>query len=177
MPSINILDLLDHATQQHFKGNAIAEYICNFVAIDGWPSVESFIQQLETASCANGSWGGDTIYTHRILEKLANEQWRDAINQALESYADAVGEEYTPDTMQLENLVTFAVDWFASELASYIRSHNRAYIVTVWANEAFQEQYAFLYEADAESFLDNWKEENPDYAQEEEAYSMQEERV
>lgn len=178
MQSVNIQGLLDHATQQHFIGNAIIEYICNYMSDSKWPSVESFIQQLEMASCANGSWGEDTIYTHLILDKLSNESWRDAINQALESYLDATDEEYTPETMQLENLVTFAVDWFASELASYIRSHNRVYVVTLRHNEPHMTEYhAFLFENDAEACLDTWMKEHPDYAQDCGSYLITEERV
>lgn len=143
----NILSEVQH----HWKDSAVVEYICDQLKDSSWDSVESFIGQLESASCANGSWGQDTIYTHRILALLSDESWRDAINQALEDYADATGENYSPETLNLESLVTFAVDWYAGEIASYIRSFNRVWIAILDKGEVWESREAYLYESEADS--------------------------
>jgi len=136
------------------KSNACVEYILDLYQPTDFDSVDSFCSDLELGLCANGSFGGDMIYTARILEKLADESWRDAIDTALEEYQDATGESPTFDPVTLESLVTFTTDWFAGQIASYVRSHNRAYIVTIGADEAGREDHAFLFESDAESFLE-----------------------
>lgn len=98
-------------------------------------SVRNLIQHLEMASCAAGSWSG-LIYTRDIQDKLSDQDWRNAIDQAVEEYQDATGESYSVDSAYaLESLVTFAVDWFAQDLASKIQSESDwngpVYIVTI----------------------------------------------
>lgn len=97
-----------------------------------WDSIDSIASQLESASCSAGSWG-DLIYTRDILDKLSDSDWLNAIEQAIDDYADATGE--SPNlayngTFSLSNVVTFAVDWVANELAHRLRSLDSVWIVT-----------------------------------------------
>ena len=92
-----------------------------------WHSVEDLARQLESASCANGSWGG-MIYTRDIYTRLADPQWCDDIDQAIQELYDATGE--SPDFADLGAMVTFAVDWVASNLAHRLRSLDSVAIVT-----------------------------------------------
>jgi len=137
------------------KSNACVEYILDLYQPTDFDSVDSFCSDLESGSCNNGSFGGDMIYTSRILEKLADESWRNAIDTALEEYQNQCGEGPTFDPITLESLVTFTTDWFAGQIASYVRGHNRAYIVTLNAYDSImREDHAFLFESDADSLLE-----------------------
>jgi len=91
-----------------------------------WNSVEDIVRQLETASCANGSWNS-MIYTADINDRLADSQWVADIDQALEDFSDATGE--TVDFSTLSEVVTFAVDWVAQNLASRLRYLNQIAVV------------------------------------------------
>ena len=98
-----------------------------------WDSVDSIASQLESASCSAGSWT-DLIYTRDILDKLADRAWLSCIEQAVDDYGDATGESpnfnpYGP--FSLSDVVTFAVDWVASDLAGRLRCLDRVYLVTV----------------------------------------------
>ena len=92
-----------------------------------WHSVEDIARQLETASCANGSWN-QMIYTRDILDRLSDPQWQDDIDQAIEDFGDETGE--SPYITSLESAVIFAVDWTASNLAHRIRSLDSVAVVT-----------------------------------------------
>ena len=92
-----------------------------------WHSVEDIARQLETASCASGSWN-QMIYTRDILNRLSDPQWQDDIDQALDDFCHATGE--SPDLTSLESAVTFAVDQTASNLAHRLRSLDSVAIVT-----------------------------------------------
>lgn len=97
-----------------------------------WDSIDSIASQLESASCAAGSWN-DLIYTRDILDKLSDSDWLNAIEQAVDDFGDATGE--SPDfthygPFSLSNVVTFAVDWVASELAHKLRSLDSVWLVT-----------------------------------------------
>jgi hypothetical protein len=113
-----------------------------------WESVSQIIAQLESASCAAGSWG-DLIYTRDILDKLADRRWIDDIDTALEEYADATGESF--EISHLSDTVTFAVDWVAQRLASKLRSLDRVAVVvaSVDAMDSHPDVIAFdtVYEA------------------------------
>ena len=101
-----------------------------------WDSIDSIASQLESASCSAGSWN-DLIYTRDILDKLSDSDWLNAIEQAIEDYGDATGE--SPDFTHngpfcLSNVVTFAVDWVANELAHKLRSLDSVWLVTAAAD-------------------------------------------
>jgi len=117
------------------KPNAIQQWILDELAYPvEFDSVRNLIRHLEMASCASGTWP-ELIYTSDIESKLADSEWRDAIDSALEEYSDATGESYTPESpYALEELVTFAVDWYASDLAHRLQWESDGegvYIVTI----------------------------------------------
>jgi hypothetical protein len=159
----NLQDLFDHARVRFLTDNwkrttnKAVEYILDYLEPDGFSSAKELVQHLESASCAYGSWGQDTIYTDKILALLADRDWQDAINSALEGYQDATGEQPSFKTLNLESLVLFAVNWYAGEVASYIRSHDKVYTITLYKDEPWQEKHSFLFESDANTFMEKQK--------------------
>ena len=124
---------LESITQALNLSGPIESYLWDELT-DGnyWDSIDSIVNQLESASCSAGSWG-DLIYTRDILDKLSDSDWLNSIEQAVEDYGDATGE--SPDfthygPFSLSNVVTFAVDWVASELAHKLRSLDSVWLVT-----------------------------------------------
>ena len=107
---------------------AIESYIWDELT-DGnyWHSVEDIARQLETASCANGSWN-QMIYTRDILDRLSDPQWQDDIDATLDQFYSYTDE--SPDVTSLAAAVTFAVDWTASNLAHRLRSLDSVAVVT-----------------------------------------------
>ncbi len=129
----NAITDLESITQALNLSGPIESYLWEELT-DGnyWDSIDSIASQLESASCAAGSWN-DLIYTRDILDKLSDSDWLNAIEQAVEDYGDAIGE--SPDfihygSFSLSNVVTFAVDWVASELAHKLRSLDSVWLVT-----------------------------------------------
>ena len=119
---------LDRITLALDPTGAIETYLWDELT-DGnyWHSVEDIARQLESASCANGSWHG-MIYTRDIYTRLSDPQWCDDIDQALDDFDSYTGE--SPDITSLESVVTFAVDQTASNLAYRLRSLDSVAIVT-----------------------------------------------
>lgn len=74
--------------------------------------------QLESCNCAGLHAPEGLIYNQEIAEKFSD--WWDSIDDALESYYDASGERYVPETCG--QLVWFAVEWYAYEIANLLRS-------------------------------------------------------
>lgn len=133
----NAITDLESITQALNLSGPIESYLWEELT-DGnyWDSIDSIASQLESASCSAGSWG-DLIYTRDILDKLSDSDWLNAIEQAVEDYGDATGE--SPDfihygSFSLCNVVTFAVDWVASELAHKLRSLDSVWLVTAAAD-------------------------------------------
>lgn len=129
----NAITDLESITQALNLSGPIESYLWDELT-DGnyWDSIDSIVNQLESASCSAGSWG-DLIYTRDILDKLSDSDWLNSIEQAVEDYGDATGE--SPDfthygPFSLSNVVTFAVDWVASELAHKLRSLDSVWLVT-----------------------------------------------
>jgi hypothetical protein len=97
-----------------------------------WDSIDSIASQLESASCSAGSWN-ELIYTRDILDKLSDSDWLNAIEQAIDDYGCAIGESpnFTHNgPFCLSNVVTFAVDWVANELAYKLRNLDSVWLVT-----------------------------------------------
>jgi hypothetical protein len=151
------------AIRMQFEGNAIVDYILDEFLCDGnYSDVDSLITDLEMAHCAAGSFNG-MIYTKDILDRLSDSDWRNAIEQAIEDYADATGEfpSFDRDAMgypsgfHLENLVTFAVDWFSNEIASFLRYQGQFYVVTqaIDSLDPSPERKVFLCEYDAQEYV------------------------
>lgn len=129
----NAITDLESITQALNLSGPIESYLWDELT-DGnyWDSIDSIASQLESASCAAGSWN-DLIYTRDILDKLSDSDWLNAIEQAVDDFGDATGE--SPDfthygPFSLSNVVTFAVDWVASELAHKLRSLDSVWLVT-----------------------------------------------
>jgi len=122
--AITDLDFIRAAIDIRGKGyqsNAIEAFIWDDIDESCyWDSVQQIIDHLTSATCANGSFGG-MIYTRDILDRLADPDWCEAIDNALEAFEDATGEQPTFDRLDLSTLVTFAVDWYACEIASRLR--------------------------------------------------------
>ena len=91
----NAITDLESITQALNLSGPIESYLWDELT-DGysWDSIDSIASQLESASCAAGSWN-DLIYTRDILDKLADSDWLNAIEQAVDDFGDATGE--SPD--------------------------------------------------------------------------------
>lgn len=82
-------------------------------------SLENVLEwNLESIDCAGCHAPGGLIYNSDIAAKFAD--WWDDIDDALESYRDGTGEKFAPETCG--QLVWFAVEWYAHEIASFMRS-------------------------------------------------------
>lgn len=123
--AITDLDFIRAAIEIRGKGyqsNPIEAFIWDDLdQPHAWNSVQQIIDHLTSATCANGSFSG-MIYTRDILDRLADPDWCEAIDNALEAFEDATGEQPTFDRLDLSTLVTFAVDWYAYEIASRLRN-------------------------------------------------------
>ena len=179
----DIQEIID-AIKLQFDNNAIVEYLIDDHITQGrYNSVDSLITDLEMAHCAAGSFSG-MIYTQDILDLLADPAWRDAIEQAFEDYADATGEspDIDRDAMgyssgfRLANIVTFAVDWMSNEVASFLRSNGRFYIVTqaVDSMDPSPERKVFLDEYDAQEYVSESLSHRMDYIVQHSPYSVSE---
>lgn len=152
-----------------FNGNQIVEYIISLFSHDSWGSVEEFIEHLEYSSCEAGSFGHETIYTNYIREKLT--VWVDEINQAMEDYKDATGEVFTFE--QLEDTVTFAVDWFSNEIASFLRC--QTFYVATFSEDSGKDK-AFMYLSEAEDYINKCISEAVSFEVEHSPYTITEDK-
>lgn len=158
MREINVKEMLEELFFME-EYNAAREYLIDHFADATYDSVESFLHDLEMGSCNAGSFGGDMIYTGRILDKLADQDWQNAIQDSIDDYTDATGEIPNFDLygsgFRLEQLVTWAVDWQAGEIANRIRGHGVFHIVTSYADylDTNPKGKVFLNESDAVDYL------------------------
>lgn len=175
---------LTHAIKTRFDNNVIAEYLIDeFITQGRYSDVDSLISDLEMAHCAAGSFNG-FIYTQDILDRLGDSDWRNAIEQAIDDYADAVGESPSfdrdcmgyQDTFRLENIVTFAVDWMSNEIASFLRSNGQFYIVTEYVDslDPSPERKVFLDEYDAQEHVSESLQSRMDYLVQHSPHSVSE---
>ena len=164
---------IESAIRFQFDKNPIADYIVDeFLSDAKYSDVDSLITDLEMANCAAGSFPG-MIYTQDILDRLGDSEWRNAIEQAIDDYTDAVGEapSFDRDSMgyysgfHLENLVTFAVDEMSNEIAKFLRSNGNFYIVTqaVDSLDPSPERKVFLCEYDAQDYVSESLQHRMDY--------------
>lgn len=142
--------------------NAIVEYLLDFHSDPSFDTVASFVRQMGMASCAAGSFGEDTIYTHLILQKLGDPEWREAIEQAVEGYQDATGDapnfgdSYDGQGFHLENVVTFAVDWWSHAIASILEQMDKVYVAVTDMGGVCEERVAFSQYEDAADYIEEW---------------------
>jgi len=179
----DIQEIID-AIKLRFDKNAIVDYLIDeHITQGGYNSVDSLITDLEFAHCAAGSFSG-MIYTQDILDRLADRNWQSAIEQAFEDYADATGESPDldrdamgyPSGFNLANLVTFAVDWMSNEVASFLRSNDRFYVVTqaVDSLDPNPERKVFLDEYEAQEYVSESLSHRMDYIVQHSPYSISE---
>ena len=158
MREINMKEMLQELFFME-EDNAAREYLIDHFADATYDSVESFLHDLEMGSCNSGSFGGDMIYTGRILDKLKDEDWQEAIQDSIDDYTDATGETPSFDLygsgFRLEQLITWAVDWKAGEIANRIRGHGVFHIVTSYADylDTNPKGKVFLTESGAVDYL------------------------
>jgi len=175
---------IESAIRFQFDKNPIAEYIVDeFLSDVKYSDVDSLITNLEMAHCAAGSFSG-MIYTQDILDRLSDPDWRNAIEQAIEDYTDAIGESPSfdrdvmgyPSGFHLENLVTFAVDWMSNEIANFLRSNGNFYIVTqaVDSLDPSPERKAFLCEYEAQGYVSESLQHRMDYIVQHSPYAIDE---
>ena len=120
MNNLNNIDtFLDVAAQRfsYSDNNAIALDLIEQYKGNQYNSISTLISDIETANCASGSFN-DMIYTRDIERKLCDSDWIDAIDSAIENYANNTGE--TPNFERVTDMVTFAVDWTSHTLASHL---------------------------------------------------------
>ena len=117
-----------------------------------WHSVKDIARQLETASCANGSWN-QMIYTRDILDRLSDPQWQDDIDETLDQFGSYTDE--SPDITSLESAVIFAVNRTASNLAHRLRSLDSVAVVTAAVDslDPSPDVIAFADVSDAEDWI------------------------
>lgn len=111
-----------------FSENAIRTYIVEELRDMQFESPKQIARQLETASCAYGSYSG-VIYNSDIDEKLSRKEWRDAISEALEDFADCTGEEFS--FTDFTQALWFAIEWEARRLAMWFEDLELCAIVTL----------------------------------------------
>lgn len=128
----NCITDLDRITAAIDPTGAIETYLWDELTNGAyWDSIGQMINQLESASCAAGSWSR-MIYTRDILDCLADPQWQADIDDAIADWRDNTGE--SPDFPDLSSMVTFAVDHVAYQLASKLRSLDHVAVVTAAAD-------------------------------------------
>lgn len=105
--------------ESQFRENAIARDLWDWAKRYEDDGAENLVAwSLETTNCAGCHAPGGLIYNNEIAAKYA--EWWDDIDTALDEYHDATGERYAPETTG--QLVWFAVEWFAQEMASFLRA-------------------------------------------------------
>lgn len=98
------------------------EYDATYGAAEMADVLANVQRTLETTDCAGCHAPGGLIYNGDLAEK-ARLWWRE-IDEALDDYRDSTGEKFAPDS--LGQLVWFAVEWNAHEIASVIESEREA---------------------------------------------------
>lgn len=93
--------------------SALAEWALNY-DYAGFASVVEALEGCDYGACFAPS---GLIYNHDLAEKV--QEWWVEINDALDAYEDATGERY--GVSSIGQLVWFAVEWTASEMAAEMR--------------------------------------------------------
>ena len=151
MNTLNNIDtFLDVAAQRfsYSDNNAIALDLIEQYKGNQYDSISSLISDIEHAHCAAGSFN-DMIYTRDIERKLCDSDWIDAIDAAIEDYANNTGE--TPTFERVTDMVTFAVDWTSNTLAShlwYMLEEGDWHVVLEYADTCDTKPESTLYETE-----------------------------
>ena len=154
MNTLNNIDtFLDVAAQRfsYSDNNAIALDLIEQYKGNQYDSISSLISDIEMAHCAAGSFN-DMIYTRDIERKLCDSDWIDAIDAAIEDYANNTGE--TPTFERVTDMVTFAVDWTSNTLAShllYMLEEGDWHVVLEYSDTCDTKPESTLYETESEA--------------------------
>lgn len=154
MNTLNNLDTFLDVSAQSFSysdNNAIALDLIEQYKGNQYDSISSLISDIEHAHCAAGSFNG-MIYTRDIERKLCDSDWIDAIDAAIEDYANNTGE--TPTFERVTEMVTFAVDWTSNTLASHLRymlEEGDWHVVLEYADTCDTKPESTLYETESEA--------------------------
>ena len=138
-----------------------------------WNRVGDIARQLESASCANGSWN-QMIYTRDILDRLSDPQWQDDIDQAIDDFGNETGE--SPEITSLESVVTFAVNQTSSNLAHRLRTLDIVTIVSASVDtlDPSPDVLAFADVSDAEDWVSDEVERRVQYQVDHSSYDVTE---
>ena len=165
---------LTHITEALDITGAIETYLWEELT-DGnyWNRVGDIARQLESASCANGSWN-QMIYTRDILDRLSDPQWQDDIDQAIDDFGNETGE--SPEITSLESVVTFAVNQTSSNLAHRLRTLDIVTIVSASVDtlDPSPDVLAFADVSDAEDWVSDEVERRVQYQVDHSPYDVTE---
>lgn len=165
---------LTHITEALDITGAIETYLWEELT-DGnyWNRVGDIARQLESASCANGSWN-QMIYTRDILDRLSDPQWQDDIDQAIDDFGNETGE--SPEITSLESVVTFAVNQTSSNLAHRLRTLDIVTIVSASVDtlDPSPDVLAFADVSDAEDWVSDEVERRVQYQVDHSSYDVTE---
>lgn len=103
---------------------------------------QEVIDLLESCNCAGCNAPDGLIYNNEIAAKFPD--WWDDIDNALYEWRENTGEGFTPETTG--QLVWFAVEYYAYEIASFLQSHND-----------YDEWIAQDNDPSEDDFLDDWE--------------------
>ena len=153
--------------------DAVADYLISELEGLYFDSLSSLTRNLYTAHCAAGSYSG-VIYNRDIDDKIAQVEWRDAIESAREEYEDCTGEEYS--FKSFGEALWFAIEWRAHQLAMYTENMDNARLVTIAVDscDPSPDFIAFTTVWEAEEFLSETIQARIDYIVQHSPYPISE---
>lgn len=149
----------------------IQSHICDIFSDSEYDSADSLVKDLQLAHYSAGSFG--LIYTYELQNCLNREDWRDAIDEVLEEYFDATGENFKIE--RLADALVLALDWISDSLSYRIESV-RYWLVTeaVDSMDPSPEQYLFPTEEEALDHVSDSLSTRVDYVVQHSPYSISE---
>ncbi len=100
----------------------IAGWTCTHFVFDAEIGLDALIEHLQRIDCSTGHCPHGLMYNTDICSRLPS--WSHSIDEALEEYREATGENWSPGDgcLTIGSLVWFAVEWVANEIANEIYS-------------------------------------------------------
>lgn len=142
---INAMENAIKADNSPFRENAIALDLWEWAKEYEDDGAENLIAwSLEDCNCSGAHAPNGLIYNNEIAAKYVD--WWNDIDAAMDEYFDATGERYAPETTG--QLVWFAVEWFASELANFLRSNKDWDDWDAQANDPSEEDFSARFDAE-----------------------------
>ena len=101
--------------------SAIIQWARDAFDYDKNATLQDLLRHLETTDCSACHAPAGLIYNSDIAGKVP--EWWQAIDAALDEFHGETGENWKPrGAVTVGSLVWFAVEWYAQELASLLRS-------------------------------------------------------